>query len=186
MKTYPRLQKLIRRAQWNASLRISDARGWGLTGDEFSELNAYGWAGLLTAVQRGHRGPGYLYRSAVNQMLRDFWRQRHEDALTYAASIDYVRVRSSCTIQNDRTLPDDIANALLKAFMQQRKKGGRRGLEASLQDINIISLLYSGYNNEGIANELNIPVRSVQVYRRRIQARLEAIRSETSCIQTTP
>lgn len=167
MKTYPRLSALIRRARWHASIRMRiDA-----TDDELNELVAYGWIGVCTAIRAGHRGPGYLYRAAYNQMLRDYWRQRHADALRFAAELDAANL-GIVRQHDERALADDLAAELFDMFVEQRQKRGRRGASAAQRDVQIISLLVAGFSNEGIGLEIGISAHDVAHYRKQIQARL--------------
>jgi len=67
-------------------------------------------------------------------------------------------------------LPDEIIITLVELFLEARVKRGKRGLNASIRDASIIALLCRGYNNVGIAQDLGIPVKHVQTYRRHIRA----------------
>ncbi len=167
MKPYPRISALIKRARWHASIRmriLPDA-------NTLAELDAYGWIGVMTAVRAGHRGPGYLYRAAYNQMLRDYWRQRRADALRFAGELD-ANVLQILRQHDARSLSDDLVDELFELFLQSRKKRGQRGALASQRDVRIVSLLVAGYNNEGIGLELGIDAHDVAHYRRQIQNRL--------------
>ena len=180
MKTYPRVQALIKRARWHASLRMrisSDA-------DVLAELDAYGWIGVMTAVRAGHRGPGYLYRSAYNQMLRDYWRQRHADAHRFAAELD-LRTLGWMRRHDNRGLSDDLADALFDLLLASRKKRGQRGAAASQRDVRIVALLVGGFNNEGIGLELGMSAHDVAHYRREIQNRLLTAARDCAMIQAS-
>lgn len=166
-KGYPRIRALIHRARWHASIKmrvIADA-------DMLSELDAYGWIGVLTAVRAGHRGPGYLYRAAYNQMLRDYWRQRHADAHRFAGELDANKL-GWLRRHDDRSLSDDLSSELFTMFLESRKKRGARGAAASQRDVRIVALLVAGFSNEGIGLELGIDAHAVAHYRRQIQNRL--------------
>ncbi len=75
-------------------------------------------------------------------------------------------------------LPDEIAEALLAEFYGQRKKKGRRGAEAAIQEVVILSLLYAGYSNDGIAVETGLSPVSIKTYRQRIRRRLRKIKEK--------
>lgn len=166
-KSYPKIQALIKRARWHASIRMRISPD----ADTLSELDAYGWIGVLTAVRAGHRGPGYLYRSAYNQMVRDYWRQRHADAHRFAGELDAAQL-GVLRAPDARQLSDDLADALFNMFLASRKKRGQRGVAASERDVHIVALLVAGFSNEGIGLELGVDAHDVAHYRRQIQNRL--------------
>lgn len=167
MKNYRGIVALVKRARWSASVRmrvIPDA-------DTLAELDAYGWIGVMTAVRAGHRGPGYLYRAAYNQMLRDYWRQRHADALLFAGELDAAQL-GILRRRDDRALSDALAEELFKLLLASRKKRGQRGSAASERDVRIIAMVVAGYSNDGIGLEMACSAHDVAHYRRQIQNRL--------------
>ena len=74
-------------------------------------------------------------------------------------------------------LDEEQVRQLAQLFLAARAKRGGRGEFAAVRDARIVALLSQGYNNLGIAHELEIPPEHVKVYRRQIRHMLRQIAS---------
>lgn len=77
--------------------------------------------------------------------------------------------------RNDNIVPlsDEVIKVLTEVFISARKRGGNRTQKAVVRDLKIVALLFEGYNNHGIGQELSISADCVKQYRYKIQSILK-------------
>ena len=130
----------------------------------------------------------YAWKSAYNEALKFAERNLFgRNPFTNDASefnYDIFPLSESPSSGQRSSLPPDVKNFLFDIFFTSRIKRGQRGKRAAAREVKIIDLVWQGYSNVGIANELNISTSAAKRYRLNARQRLAAfIHDSTFLIQ---
>jgi len=154
-RQYPRINALTLRAAFRAR-REMDL--YHCDRAVIEELQQAAWVGLLEAIRKGHRNPGYLFTAA--------WRQARKD---------WIISRRNAHITHDpasRQLAESIKEDIFRALYESRKKKGSRGLAAAAKQAYAMIEGAESRPNAGIALDLGITEGYAKVLRVKGRKRL--------------
>jgi DNA-binding CsgD family transcriptional regulator len=94
----------------------------------------------------------------------------------YAKSIHDEREAYSIGVVDDSCiLSDELVEELFEMILHTRRAKGQKEIDGAVRAANIMRLIAAGYNNLGIAQEMQMTYYNVRNYRRQIQITLKAI-----------
>ena len=111
------------------------------------------WRGMKSH-RKGELSPPTFYAKSINDDVYYYEAGGHDDG--------YI-------------LSDELVEELFEMIMCTRRAKGQKEVDGAVRAANIMRLIAAGYNNFGIANEMQLTFYNVRNYRRQIQITLKAI-----------
>ena len=111
------------------------------------------WRGMKSH-RTGEPAPPTFYAKSI-----------HDESETYVAGVD----------DDSYIVSDVVIEELFEMMLNTRRAKGQKEIDGAVRAVNIVRLIVAGYNNFGIANEMQMTHYNVLNYRRQIRITLQTL-----------